>query len=85
MYNVYRKAQIPCVIVEGYAKGADYKVGDSEEALKSMRTSWNAVYCDGYWRLVFPHWDCSALVGHSTGAFTLVEAGGENTYITVSK
>lgn len=72
-----RHAQLPCVIIPGYAKSAGYEVGDSEEQVRRLCNSWNAVFVDGSWRFVFPLWACCALVGHSTGAYTKVEAKGE--------
>ncbi|XP_069137432.1 hillarin-like isoform X2 [Argopecten irradians] len=49
-----RKAGIPCVLVEGFAKTDDYTVG--KESLNSLVNTWTAVYLAGGWRLVFPLW-----------------------------
>lgn len=73
---LHRKAGIPCAIVEGYGKSVSYEVGSSEEAIKELRNSWNAVYCDGFWRLIFPLWACSGVVGHASGSYTKVESKG---------
>ncbi|XP_060082726.1 hillarin-like [Ylistrum balloti] len=70
-----RAAKIPCVIIRGMAKSAAYEVGD--EDVEGLRNSWNAVYVAKGWRLVFPLWAMSALVGKSTGAWTLVETKGQ--------
>lgn len=64
------------MIVEGYGKSVNYEVGSSEDAIKSLKNAWNAVYCGGCWRLVFPLWACSGVVGHSSGTHTIVESGG---------
>ncbi|XP_052788215.1 lim and transglutaminase domain protein ltd-1-like [Mya arenaria] len=72
-----RKAGIQCVIIDGYAKSAGYKVGDSDDDVKKLNNSWNAVYVAGGWRIVFPLWACSAVVGHSTGVYTKVEVKGK--------
>ncbi|KAH3793457.1 hillarin-like [Dreissena polymorpha] len=72
-----RQAEIECVVIDGWGKAAGYKVGDTDMDLKKFRNSWNAVYVAGGWRLVFPLWACSAVMGHSTGAYTKVEAKGQ--------
>lgn len=72
-----RHAGIPCVVIEGYAKSAGYTVGDTEENIKTLRNSWNAVHVDGGWRLVFPLWACQAVIGHSLGTYTKVETKGK--------
>ncbi|KAH3793407.1 hillarin-like [Dreissena polymorpha] len=72
-----RQAEIECVVIDGWAKSASYEVGDADTDLKNLRNSWNAVYVTGGWRLVFPLWACSAVVGHSTGAYTKVESNGQ--------
>jgi len=71
-----RAAKIPCVIIEGCAKSAAYKVGDPDESVKALGNQWNAVYVAGGWRFVFPLWACTGVVGFSTGAFTKVETKG---------
>ena len=38
---------------------------------------WNAVFVDGNWRFVHVRWGTVALVGHSSGQWTLVEENGE--------
>ncbi|KAL5003926.1 hypothetical protein ScPMuIL_017382 [Solemya velum] len=50
------RVNIPCVIIDGYGKGAMYEAGDSEKELNEMRNRWNAVYVDGCWRLVHVYW-----------------------------
>ena len=74
--NFFRAAEIPCVIVKGYAKSASYEVGDNEDDIKKRNNSWTCVYVADGWRFVFPLWACKAVVGHSTGAFTKVETKG---------
>ncbi|XP_060074409.1 lim and transglutaminase domain protein ltd-1-like [Ylistrum balloti] len=68
-----REANIPCVIIVGVAKAAGYEVGDSQDVVATQHNRWNGVYVDGEWRLVFPLWAFSAISGHSTGKYTLVE------------
>ncbi|XP_052220945.1 hillarin-like isoform X2 [Dreissena polymorpha] len=72
-----RQAEIECVVIDGWAKAAGYKVGDTDTDLKNLQNSWNAVYVAGGWRLVFPLWACVAVEGHSTGAYTKVESKGQ--------
>ncbi|XP_069137435.1 hillarin-like [Argopecten irradians] len=69
-----RAANIPCVIIKGLAKSASYEVGDQD--VDGLRNTWNAVYVAKGWRLVFPLWAMSAVVGKSSGAWTLVETKG---------
>jgi hypothetical protein len=69
-----RAAKIPCVFIRGLAKSAAYEVGD--RAVDNLGNSWTAVYVSGGWRFVFPLWAFSAIVGHSTGTWTLVESDG---------
>jgi len=64
------------VIIDGLAKSVSYEVGDSEEKVKRLGNSWNAVYCDGSWRFVFPLWACSGVSGYSSGLYTKVETKG---------
>ncbi|XP_021346178.1 hillarin-like [Mizuhopecten yessoensis] len=71
-----REANIPCVIIRGVAKSARYEVGDDEAKVSELNNRWNGVFVAGEWRIVFPQWAFSALAGHSTGKFTLVEAEG---------
>ncbi|XP_060082729.1 lim and transglutaminase domain protein ltd-1-like [Ylistrum balloti] len=52
-----RKANIPCVLVDGLAKGKQYEVG--KESLTNLTNTWTAVYVTGGWRLVFPLWTLS--------------------------
>ncbi|XP_033750476.1 hillarin-like [Pecten maximus] len=71
-----REANIPCVVIVGVAKAAGYEVGDGQDAVSKQHNRWNGVYVDGEWRLVFPLWAFSAVSGHSTGKYTLVESKG---------
>ncbi|XP_060082728.1 hillarin-like [Ylistrum balloti] len=70
-----RAAKLPCVIIRGIAKSASYEVGDKN--VDSLRNMWNAVYVSGEWRFVFPLWALSAVVGKTTGDWTLVESKGD--------
>ncbi|OWF54021.1 Kyphoscoliosis peptidase [Mizuhopecten yessoensis] len=70
-----RSAKLPCVIIRGIAKSASYEVGDKN--VDSLRNMWNAVYVSGEWRFVFPLWALSAVVGKTTGDWTLAESTGE--------
>ncbi|XP_033751020.1 hillarin-like [Pecten maximus] len=71
-----REGNIPCVIIRGVAKSAGYEVGDVETRVEALENRWNGVFVDGEWRIVFPMWAFSAIAGHSTGKFTLVETKG---------
>ncbi|XP_033750611.1 hillarin-like [Pecten maximus] len=70
-----RSAKLPCVIIRGIAKSASYEVGDKN--VEELRNMWNAVYVSGEWRFVFPLWALSAVVGKTTGDWTLVESKGD--------
>ena len=58
MTFIFRSANIPCVVINGMSKHGYYEVGDdlNRDALLSK---WNAVYVNGEWRLVDPHWASS--------------------------
>jgi transglutaminase/protease-like cytokinesis protein 3 len=52
-------ADIECVIINGYAKGYGYRVGDRIGGRTNH--SWNAVNINGKWRLVDPTWGAGYL------------------------
>jgi len=56
----YRYAGLYCVVLTGYAKGKDFKPGDSFKG--ESNHSWNAVYIDDNWHLVDTKW---ASITHS--------------------
>ncbi|OWF54025.1 Kyphoscoliosis peptidase [Mizuhopecten yessoensis] len=72
-----READIPCVIIRGVAKSAGYEVGDDESKVRELNNRWAGVSVAGEWRIVFPLWAFSAIAGHSTGKYTLVESKGK--------
>lgn len=45
--------QIPCEVVNGYAKGSDYQIGSP---IDEPNHSWNAVKLSGKWHLADPTW-----------------------------
>jgi len=53
---LYRTAQVPCVIIPGFAKSMSYQVGDDVDKVRALSNYWNAVYVEEEWRLVFPLW-----------------------------
>ncbi|XP_076103164.1 hillarin-like [Mytilus galloprovincialis] len=67
-----RKAGLPCVVIHGLAKGVNYNVGDTIDTV-TMKNSWNAVFVDGNWRIVHPHWSLMTSNGYETGAWTVVD------------
>jgi len=62
-------------MIRGVAKSAGYVVGDQN--VQRFRNEWNAVYVADGWRLLFPLWAISAIVGRTTSMWTLVEAKGQ--------
>lgn len=78
-----RAVKIPCVFIRGLAKSAAYEVGD--RTVDKLGNSWTAVFVSGGWRFVFPLWAFSAIVGHSTGTWTLVESDGQGARETEAK
>lgn len=78
-----RAVKIPCVFIRGLAKSAAYEVGD--RTVDNLSNSWTAVFVSGGWRFVFPLWAFSAIVGHSTGTWTLVESDGQGARETAAK
>lgn len=55
--------EVPCQVVEGHVKGADYNPGDPCDGSSLCSHAWNGVFLHGCWRLV----DCSWAAGHVTG------------------
>ncbi|KAK3091800.1 hypothetical protein FSP39_022723 [Pinctada imbricata] len=58
LYVLCVAANIPCVVINGMTKHGFYEVGDdlNRDALLSK---WNAVYINGEWWLIDPHWASS--------------------------
>lgn len=50
-----RYSNLHCVIISGYAKGAEYKPGMKFTGRQGLH-SWNAVFANGAWRLVDCQW-----------------------------
>ena len=48
-------ANLHCVIITGYAKGAEYEPGMKFTGRQGQH-SWNAVFVNGAWRLMDCHW-----------------------------
>ncbi|XP_070176579.1 uncharacterized protein [Littorina saxatilis] len=69
-----RKAEIPCVTIEGSSKGAGYEVGQT--GLK-VTNRWNAVHVQGSWRLVNVPWALITTDGLAEGDWELVEKSGQ--------
>jgi len=46
------EAKIPCHTVEGFVKGAGYRLGEKVK----VTNEYCVVYVDGAWRFVDPHW-----------------------------
>ncbi|XP_025113812.1 uncharacterized protein LOC112575895 [Pomacea canaliculata] len=69
-----RAAKIPCILVNGQAKGASYDPGD--EDIRGECT-WAVVYVAGSWRFVFPHWAFVSVIYYQKGKWMLVEDSGE--------
>ncbi|XP_052098847.1 lim and transglutaminase domain protein ltd-1-like [Mytilus californianus] len=67
-----RKAGLPCVVIHGVAKGVNYNVGDKIDTV-TMKNSWNAVFVEGNWRIIHPHWSLMTSNGYETGAWTVVD------------
>ncbi|CAC5401022.1 unnamed protein product [Mytilus coruscus] len=67
-----RKAGLPCVVIHGVAKGVNYNVGDNIDTA-TMKNSWNAVFVEGNWRIIHPHWSLMTPNGYETGAWTVVD------------
>lgn len=72
-FERFRKAGVPCVIVYGVAKSVTYEVGEKVSNRKG-RTSWNAVYVGGEWRLVHTYWAANVTTGYSTGRWALADS-----------
>ncbi|XP_025113599.1 hillarin-like [Pomacea canaliculata] len=68
-----RAARIPCVLVDGKVKDADYEPGDIE--IKGQNT-WAIVYVANSWRFVFPFWAFVVLYDYQKENFVLVEDSG---------
>lgn len=64
---------MPCVIVYGVAKTVTYEVGE-KVSQKKGKTSWNAVYVDGEWRLVHTYWAAHVALGYKTGRWAVVDS-----------
>lgn len=52
--SYFRYAGLYCVVLTGYAKGKDFKPGDSFKGVSNH--SWNAVHIDDNWHLVDTKW-----------------------------
>ncbi|KAK3098833.1 hypothetical protein FSP39_023516 [Pinctada imbricata] len=70
--SMCRQSNVPCAVIHGLAKGIRYNVGD-KMCSKLHKHSWNAVYVDGNWRLVNPHWAAMSADGYKSGHWTIVD------------
>lgn len=70
-----RGAGIPCVIIEGFTKGAGFEVGQREPLTAQSR--WNAVHVQGDWRFVHCPWAFITTDGIANGENMMVERDGE--------
>jgi hypothetical protein len=55
VHNIFRSANIPCVVINGVSKHGFYEVGD-EIRKETLASKWNAVFVNGEWRLIDPFW-----------------------------
>ncbi|XP_025111821.1 hillarin-like [Pomacea canaliculata] len=69
-----RAARIPCLLVNGKAKGGSYQPGDVD--VKGQCT-WAIVYVAKSWRFVFPLWAFLAASGYQKENLVLVEDSGK--------
>ena len=70
----FRSAGIPCAVVNGLSKSSNYEVGSND--IDDLRSTWNAVFVEGAWRLVHPLWVCRSLCGHQQGGWRTIERDG---------
>ena len=75
-YVCFRSAGLPCIIVTGVNKSAAYQLGSKVER-SSMAAQWNAVFCDGEWRLVDVFWASTCVIGSRSGEWAGVDVDGE--------
>ncbi|KAL3866057.1 hypothetical protein ACJMK2_043398 [Sinanodonta woodiana] len=70
-----RKVGMPCMILSGIAKSLHYQVGMDDDKCSSLRNTWNAVFVEGGWRLVFPLWAFLGVGTYRDGHYVI--QGGE--------
>ncbi|XP_046330616.2 hillarin-like [Haliotis rufescens] len=70
MAMLCREARVPCVVLSGPAKGADYIVGEAV----SGRSSWNAVYVAEGWRFIHAQWAFSRISGQENCDWVMLES-----------
>jgi hypothetical protein len=71
-----RSAGLPCIVVTGVNKSAAYQLGKKVER-SSMAAQWNAVYCDGEWRLLDVFWASTCVIGQRSREWAVVDVDGE--------
>ncbi|XP_025111833.1 hillarin-like isoform X2 [Pomacea canaliculata] len=69
-----RDARIPCVLVNGKAKGTTYEPGDVDI---NGQNTWAIVYVANSWRFVFPYWAFVGITGYQEKNLVLVEDSGK--------
>ena len=76
MFNVYRAAGLPCVVINGINKSAAYQLGRPIDR-HSLSAQWNAVYVDGEWRLLDAFWASTCLIGRCSADWALIDVDGQ--------
>ncbi|XP_025111844.1 hillarin-like [Pomacea canaliculata] len=77
-----RAARIPCVLVNGKAKGTTYEPGDVD--IKGLGT-WAIVFVANSWRFVFPFWAFAAASGYQKENLVLIEDSGTPISLTANE
>ncbi|XP_046544523.1 hillarin-like [Haliotis rubra] len=70
MAMLCREARVPCVVLSGPAKGANYIVGEEVNG----RSSWNAVYVAEGWRFIHAQWAFSRISGQENCDWVMLES-----------
>lgn len=71
---ICRKAGIPCMTIQGTAKGLGYEPGESHALGTSL---WTVVNVLSSWRFVHPHWAFKCVNKYNAGTWTMLEKDGK--------